>query len=194
MMRIHPGSAVGSLNRGEDDDRMRRILILISALLIVVFLILMQRTRQTNSPNPGGALDIGMPAPHFQLKDLNGRPVSLADFKGKVVMLDFWATWCGPCRHTMPVLEKLQQEHPNDFTLLAVNLGDPADQVTPYVRAQNIQTRVLLDTDQNVGSAYGITSIPAQFVIDKKGILRYTQLGEYQGWKEDLWAEVEKLR
>ncbi|MGA2264078.1 MAG: TlpA disulfide reductase family protein [Acidobacteriota bacterium] len=174
---------------------MRTIIILLSALLIVVFMILMQLTRQSNTPRPDEALDIiGKPAPHFQLRDLNGQLVSLDDFKGKVVMLDFWATWCGPCRETMPVLEKMQQEHPHDFTLLAVNLGDPADQVTPYVRAQNIQTRMLLDTDQNVGSAYGITSIPVQFVIDKKGILRYRQLGEYQGWKEDLWAEVEKLR
>jgi thiol-disulfide isomerase/thioredoxin len=173
---------------------MKKSLILVSALLIGIFLVLVQRARQSNISYPGETEEIGRPAPSFQLKDLEGNMISLEDFKGKVVMLDFWATWCAPCRATMPELERLQQEHPDDFVLLAVNLGEDEDLVAPYVQSRQIQTRVLLDTDRSVGTAYGTTSIPIQFIIDKEGILRHTQVGAYQGWKEDLWAQIEKLK
>ncbi len=176
---------------------MKRSLILVSALLIGTFLVLVQRARQSNISFPSFPAEtegIGRPAPGFQLKDLAGNMVSLEDLKGKVVMLDFWATWCAPCRATMPELEKLQQEHPDDFVLLAVNLGEDEEQVAPYVQSRQIQTRVLLDTDKSVGMAYGTSSIPVQFIIDKAGILRHTQVGAYQGWKEDLWAQIEKLK
>ncbi len=173
---------------------MKRSLILISALLLGILLVLVQRARQSNISAPGVDNEIGQPAPTFQLRDLEGNMVSLEDFRGKVVMLDFWATWCAPCRATMPELEKLQQEHPDDFVLLAVNLGDDEDQVAPYVQSRNIQTRVLLDIDRSVGMAYGTSSIPVQFIIDKEGILRHTQVGAYQGWIEDLWTQIEKLK
>jgi thiol-disulfide isomerase/thioredoxin len=173
---------------------MKRSVILISVLLVGILVFLIQRAREGNSPVHGQSLNIGQPAATFQLKDLAGNQVSLADFKGKVVMLDFWATWCGPCRATMPEVEKLQQEHPDDFVLLAVNLGDSAEQVGRYVKMQNIQTRVLLDPDSGVGAAYGVGSIPMQVIIDKEGILRHSQVGQYTGWREDLWAEIEKLK
>jgi thiol-disulfide isomerase/thioredoxin len=173
---------------------MRRILILGAALLVGVWLIMMQRTQPSDCPKPGEIAAIGQPAPCIQLKDLDGRLVSLSDFKGKVVLLDFWATWCGPCRLTMPVLEQLQQEHPNDFTLLAVNLGESRNQVLPFTRAQKIQSRVLLDIDERVGRAYESGSIPMQVLIDQEGIVRHTQLGAFPGWKEQLWSEISKLR
>ncbi len=173
---------------------MQRSLILVSALLLGIFLVLVQRARHSNISYRGESDEIGRPAPGFQLKDLDGNLVSLEDFRGKVVMLDFWATWCGPCRSTMPELEKLQQEHPDDFVLLAVNLGEDEERVAPYVLSRRIQTRVLLDTDSSVGMAYGASSIPVQFVIDKEGILRHIQVGAYEGWKDDLWAQIEKLK
>ena len=173
---------------------MRRIVVLVAALVIGAWLIMMQLTRQRDDPNSGASGDEGRPAPSFQLQDLSGQRVSLDDFKGKVVMLDFWATWCGPCRLTMPLLEKLQQEHPNDFTLLAVDVGEPLDEVAPYVRDRNIQARVLLDLNKRVGSAYGSDSIPMQVLIDKEGIIRHIQVGYAPSMKEDLWAEIRKLQ
>jgi peroxiredoxin len=77
---------------------------------------------------------------------------------------------------------------------LAVNVGDSADTVASYIEQQKLDARVLLDLDQRVGMAYGASSIPVQFVIDKEGILRHTQVGAYQGWIDDLWAEIEKLK
>jgi thiol-disulfide isomerase/thioredoxin len=173
---------------------MKRSVILIFVLLVGVLLFLIQRARESYNPVRRQSLSIGQPATAFQLQDLAGTQVSLADFKGKVVLLDFWATWCGPCRATMPEVEKLQQEHPDDFVLLAVNLGDSADLVGRYVKLQSIQSRVLLDPDSGTGAAYGVRSIPMQVIIDKEGVLRHSQIGQYPGWKDDLWAEIEKLR
>jgi len=187
-------AVTGYSDIGEDDHRMRKTITLGGALLVGIILIVAQRTRQNGPPAPGGGPELGRPAPGFQLQDLAGQKVSLSDFKGKVVLLDFWATWCGPCRESMPMLENMQRQHPNDFTLLAVNLGDSADQVIPFVKRTNLQTRVLLDLDGEVGNAYQTISIPMQAVIDKQGVLRYTQMGLYNGWQEDLWAEIEKLR
>ena len=173
---------------------MRRVLILAGAVLIGIFLILMQRQEQSGGPGGGNAGEMNQPAPDFKLQDLDGNTVSLSDFQGKIVMLDFWATWCGPCRMTMPLLEELQQEHPNDFTLLAINLGEPLDLVLPYVKRQGIRSRVLLDTKASVGSSYGSSSIPMQVIIDQKGIIRLVWTGFYAGMKEDLWAEIRKLQ
>jgi len=173
---------------------MRRVLILAGAVLIGIFLILMQREEQRGGPGSGNAAELNLAAPAFELQDLDGNMVSLADFQGKIVMLDFWATWCGPCRMTMPLLEELQQEHPDDFTLLAINLGEPLDLVFPYVKRQGIHSRVLLDIDNSVGSAYGSSSIPMQVIIDQQGIMRFVQTGFYAAMKEDLWEEIRKLQ
>ena len=86
-------------------------------------------------------LEIGQAAPNFKLPDLSGQQVSLDQYKGKVVMLDFWATWCGPCRMTMPLMESIQKEYADTLVLLAVNLQEPRDVVRDYVRAQNIHSR-----------------------------------------------------
>ncbi len=161
-------------------------------LLIVAVLLLMYKCGQGIASREGSA--IGRQAPAFQLKDLQGNDVSLEQFRGKIVMLDFWATWCGPCRITMPLLEELQHEHPNDFTLLAVNVGEPPDLVAPYVQRQRVTARVLLDMEGIVGSAYGSDSIPMQVLIDQKGIIRHIQAGYYAGMKDDLWDEIAKLQ
>jgi thiol-disulfide isomerase/thioredoxin len=141
-----------------------------------------------------GALEIGRPAPTFSLADLNGRKVSLDQFKGKVVMLDFWATWCGPCRMTMPLLENLQKEYANTMVLLAINLQEPGDAVRDYVREQNLHSQVLLDEEGIVGQTYGAEAIPMQVLIDKGGIVRDIMTGFNQRMATRLRSEIEKLR
>jgi len=145
-------------------------------------------------PAGQGGLQIGASAPAFQLSDLRGQTVSLAQFKGKVVILDFWATWCGPCRLSMPLLEKLQMDHPNDLKLLAINLEEPRDQVRDYVARQNIRTTVLLDSEGKVGQIYGSESIPMQVIIDKKGIVRDIKVGFSPRMGEQLRQQLEQLR
>jgi len=138
-------------------------------------------------------VQIGRAAPAFKLPDLSGQEVSLDQYKGRVVMLDFWATWCGPCRMTMPLLETLQKEYAGNLILLAVNLQEPKDAVRDYVRAQNIHSRVLLDREGSVGEVYGTDSIPMQILIDKQGIVRHVQVGYGPGVASKLRSEIEKL-
>jgi thiol-disulfide isomerase/thioredoxin len=177
----------------EDSERVtNKTTISLILVLAVVVLLLIKCPREVGTP--GGNPAVGQHAPRFQLKDLQGNDVSLDQYKGKIVMLDFWATWCGPCRITMPLLEQLQQEHADAFTLLAINVGDSPELVMPYVQQHRILARVLLDVEQKVGAAYGTESIPMQVLIDQKGIIRHIQVGYYGSMKDDLWAEIAKLQ
>ena len=83
-------------------------------------------------------------APDFRLEDLSGHAVTLTEFHGKIVSLDFQAAWCGPCRFTMPLLEQLQQEYPNDSVLLAINVLESPDVVAPFVKNAKLQTTILV--------------------------------------------------
>src|SRR5881409_1636675 len=124
---------------------------------------------------------MGGPAPPFELSDLEGRTVSLAQFRGKIVMLDFWATWCGPCRISMPILDRLQKEFSDDMVLLAVNLREPRDIVRDYVARQNVRSRVVLDLEGNVGEEYESESIPMQVIIDQEGVVQHVSIGVIPG-------------
>jgi thiol-disulfide isomerase/thioredoxin len=167
-----------------------RIKKLLVALLIASAMAVSGCTRRATQSE---ALDIGRPAPAFTLPDVNGRQVSLNQFKGKVVLLDFWATWCGPCRMTMPLLENLQKEYPDKMVLLAVNLQESREEVQKYLQAQNLHSQVLLDEEGRVGETYGTASIPMQVLIDKGGIVRYIQIGFSERTIKTLREEIGKL-
>jgi thiol-disulfide isomerase/thioredoxin len=139
-------------------------------------------------------VEIGLPAPKLKLPDLKGQEVSLDQFKGKVVMLDFWATWCGPCQQTMPVIEKLEKEYSDTLVVLAINLQESKDEVAEYVKRQAITSRVLLDESGAIGTIYGTDSIPMQFLIDKNGIVRHVQMGYSPKMASQLRAQIEQLR
>jgi thiol-disulfide isomerase/thioredoxin len=140
------------------------------------------------------ALEVGSPAPAFKLPDLNGQQISLDQYKGKVVLLDFWATWCNPCRISMPLLEQLQKEYPNNLVLLAVNLQDARDDVREFMRQQHLNSQVLLDEKGTIGTVYGSSQIPMQVLVDKQGIIRDIRIGFGPGSISQLRAEIERLR
>jgi thiol-disulfide isomerase/thioredoxin len=141
-----------------------------------------------------GAVEIGQSAPKFKLPDLEGQEIPLDQFKGKIIMLDFWATWCGPCRMTMPMIEKLEKEYAGSLVVLAINLQEPKEAVREFVQQQAITSHVLLDEEGSVGATYGAGSIPMQFLIDKKGILRHVQMGYNSRTASQLRAQIERLR
>ena len=162
-------------------------------ILCLVLLLSLTCVQCGRGPGPEEAA-VDSPAPPFQLNDLYGREVSLSQFQGKVVILDFWATWCGPCRMSMPLLEKLQQEFPAEMKLLAINLEEPEDLVKDYVSRQNIHSTVLLDTEGKVGRAYRSESIPMQVIIDKKGIVRDVMMGFSPQMLTRLREKIVELR
>jgi cytochrome c biogenesis protein CcmG/thiol:disulfide interchange protein DsbE len=184
---------------GKVDFRMREVAILAKKKVLAVYVILIFSTIMlsncTRPPSESGAgIEIGSRAPNFKLFDLSGKEVSLNQYKGKIVLLDFWATWCGPCRMTMPLLERLQKEYSDVMVQMAINLQEPKDVVRDYVLAQGIHALVLLDESGSVGEAYGADAIPRQVVIDKEGVVRYIQTGFSARMSSQLRAEIQKLR
>lgn len=119
------------------------------------------------------------PAIDFTLTDLNGNIISLSSLRGKNVFLNFWATWCPPCRGEMPDMEKIYQKYKNneDFVILAVNLGEDDSKVKSFIEKSKFHFTVLLDSDQSVAEQYQITSIPTSYFIDKDGKITARHVG-----------------
>jgi Peroxiredoxin len=114
----------------------------------------------------------------FKLKDLNGNELSLSDLKGKKVFLNFWATWCPPCKAEMPEIEKLYQEtKDSDLVIVAVEIGEPLDTVKPFIENNKYNFKVLLDLDQSVATKYNISSIPTSYFIDTDGNIVSKHIG-----------------
>jgi thiol-disulfide isomerase/thioredoxin len=143
---------------------------------------------------PEMIVNIGQTAPSFELPDLNGQEISLEEFRGKIVLLDFWATWCALCRTTMPTLERLSKEYPNDVALLAINLQESRDVIERYVIEQALSLQILLDEEGTVGTAYGAYAIPMQFLIDRSGVVRHVQTGYSPNTASQMRAQIEQLR
>jgi thiol-disulfide isomerase/thioredoxin len=108
----------------------------------------------------------------FNLPLLDGTRISLSQLKGKVVFLNFWATWCGPCRSEMPSMEAVYQRLKNKgFEILAVNLGDSKDEVSAFMSQYKLNFPVGLDEKSTTGSYYSIKAIPTTYIIDKRGLI-----------------------
>lgn len=114
----------------------------------------------------------------FKLKDLNGQEVSLSDLKGKKVFLNFWATWCPPCKEEMPEIENLYQgTKDSDLVIVAVEIGEPLNTVKPFIETNKYNFKILLDLDQSVATKYNITSIPTSYFIDTEGYIISKHVG-----------------
>ncbi|QAT39568.1 TlpA disulfide reductase family protein [Clostridium sp. JN-9] len=114
----------------------------------------------------------------FRLQDVSGKNVSLSDFKGKKVFLNFWATWCPPCKGEMPDIEKLYDETKNsDLVILAVNIGEDRDTVQSFLKSNNYNFNVLLDISQGTAGKYNIRGIPTSYFINKDGTVSAKKTG-----------------
>jgi cytochrome c biogenesis protein CcmG/thiol:disulfide interchange protein DsbE len=127
-------------------------------------------------------------APVFTLQNLDGETVSLSDFRGKMVILNFWATWCEPCRSEMPFLQEVAEDTEwaqRGLVILAVNIGDSADAVRKFMADNGLSFTVLLDTTRQVGEQYNTRYIPTTYLIDKDGIIQNTKVGAFTN-KSDI--------
>ena len=130
----------------------------------------------------------------FTLQDLEGKPISLSDYRGKVVFIDFWATWCPPCRQSIPYVEKLYEQYKDseDFVVLGINLQEDNDTIAKFMKKQKMNYSILL-SDKKVIANYGIVSIPRFFIIDRNGDVYNKYVGFAPGVEENWKKDIKKL-
>lgn len=120
----------------------------------------------------------GSQAPDFSLVDLKGNTIDFADFRGKNVYLNFWASWCDPCKEEMPDMEKISSQYPEeDFAILTVNTGEDEVTVQSFIQNNGYTFPVLLDTTLDVAKLYQTNDIPVSFFINKEGIISSKKVG-----------------
>jgi peroxiredoxin len=127
----------------------------------------------------------GGATPPLQLPDTMGKVHRLSDYRGKLVLINFWATWCTPCREEMPSIERLRQAMKGKpFAVLAVNLAEPEARVRHFLGSMPLGFPVLLDADMTVAKSWKVRQVPASFVVGPDGRIRYSYLGDLD-WSRD---------
>jgi thiol-disulfide isomerase/thioredoxin len=154
--------------------------------------------RQQAEDEADAARIVGRPAPDFSLPDLDDQPYQLSQFRDRVVILDFWATWCGPCKLAMPLIDQVFLEYQGKgLVVLGINLEgrDKNQLVKQFVERSGHQFVILQGGMMGVGidRVYGVTGIPTTFVIDKQGVIRYRHIGYRENLDQMLAREVEEL-
>ncbi len=159
-----------TINRGRPVPR----IIGVGALLAVVFGVFWVLQGGLRSSN--GVPQIGAPAPNFTLENTNGQSVTLSSFRGRPVLVNFWATWCVPCRSEMPAINAVARNDPN-LVVLAVDVMEGQVPVSNYVSQLGLGFRPLLDTNGNVTTEYHVISMPSSFFIGPDGTIRAINVG-----------------
>jgi len=136
-------------------------------------------------------------APNFTLKSNTGKNIKLSELRGQVVLLNFWASWCGPCRQEMPLLEKLQQRYSAlGFTVLGVNVEEDSSKAKTLLKDIPVSFPILFDTQNAVSKQYQVSAMPSTIMIDRNGNMRYLHKGykpgdeaQYKQWVKELVKE-----
>ena len=143
---------------------------------------------------PALAATPGAPAPNFVLDSNTGKPIKLSDYKGKVVMINFWATWCGPCRQEWPLLESIYKQYKNqDFVLLGVNVEPDPKPAGEWLKKQPATFPVLYDVKSDVSDRYKVTGMPTTVWVDKKGNLRFVHQSFKPGDENEYMNNIRTL-
>ena len=165
---------------------MQRNLIKIVWLLLVLLVIIVVGCTPTD-------VEVGTLAEDFQLKDLEGNTVSLGKLRGSPIMLNFWATWCPPCRLEMPFIQEIHEEWSDmGLVILAVNIGESYSLVSSFMQYYNYSMPVLLDTGRAVAQRYNVGAYPTTFFIDANGIIQDKVIGAFPS-KDKLEQYVESI-
>ena len=134
-------------------------------------------------------------APQFELPALHGGKVKLSDYRGKVLFINFWATWCATCKVEMPSMEKLYQRFKEyDFEMLTISVDKDQSLIDPFIKQYNLTFPVLLDPDSEVArKAYKTTGVPETFIVDKNGVIVHKRLGPWDWATDDVMESFAQL-
>ena len=133
-------------------------------------------------------------APDFTLRTMNGPNMRLAEQRGRVVMVNFWATWCGPCRQEMPHLNRLYEKYrASGFVLMGVNVDDDTRNAAELATKLGLKFPVLLDTDKGVSKLYDLSTMPSTVLIDRDGKVRYVHRGYLTGYEDTYDKQIREL-
>ncbi len=166
-----------------NQSRFRRVSLGLLAVVLAVILVIQGCTASSQSITSDGqeattGLNVGERAPDFTLVDLEGNQVSLSDFRGKTVFVNFWATWCPPCRAEMPEIEAVYQEYKDrGVVVIGVDILEPEDVVRQFVEQGGYSWTFVLDTSGEVAGNYEIAAIPTSLFIDREGIIQAVKIG-----------------
>ncbi|MFQ5960741.1 MAG: peroxiredoxin family protein [Candidatus Methylomirabilales bacterium] len=157
-----------------------------ASILVLVLAVLPACQQEPASEAKPVAVEESTVVPDFTLPDLNGKQVSLSEYKGKVVLLNFWATWCPPCRLEMPTIEDAYQQYKDQgFHVVAVSVdAGPQSAVRDFLHEYGLSFQVLLDPDMEILHAFHSFSLPTTIVIDRRGVIRSRELG-YRDWTDE---------
>ena len=136
----------------------------------------------------------GGPAPQFSLAARSGSSVSLAQYKGQVVMLNFWASWCGPCRQEMPLLESIYKKYNRlGFTLIGVNVEPDSNAANEWLKQTPVSFPILYDKDSKVSKMYDVAGMPSTVIIDRAGKVRVLHRGYKPGDENEYLDSIRSL-
>lgn len=143
---------------------------------------------------PVQAEDVSGPAPDFTLTSRDGQTVSLSELKGQVVMINFWATWCGPCRQEMPLLEQLYTRYEGlGFTLLGVNIEEDSKLADRFLEETPVTFPILFDPENGVSKLYNVSAMPSTVLVDRAGNVRYLHHGYQPGYENEYQNQIRAL-
>ena len=132
--------------------------------------------------------------PDFSLKSMSGENIRLSEMRGKVVMINFWATWCAPCRKEMPLLNDIYNKHKNSgFVLLGVNIDNTSKKAEKMAKKLGINFPILFDSSKKVSEAYSVSAMPFTIILDKGGKVRQIHKGYLPGYEKKYDAQISKL-
>jgi len=134
------------------------------------------------------------PAPDFALKSHSGENLRLSEFRGEVVMINFWASWCGPCRQEMPLLDELYTQYqPLGFTILGVNVEEDPSKAKQLLKENPVNFPILYDDKSEVSKLYKVVAMPSTVLVDRDGNVRYLHQGYKPGYEESYQHQVRAL-
>ena len=164
-------------------------------LVLAISLTICACNNKSDKPAADSSVEVGSPAPDFTLKDITGKNTTLSSYKGKLVLLEFWATWCPPCKASIPDMVELHKKYRDKgFTVLGVSIDTDPDataKVAQFSSSNGITYPVLI-ADEAMPLTYNVMSVPTSFLISRDGIVISSYIGYFDDYSRKVSADIEK--